>query len=68
VDTNTGQSGHAIGHFSQIGNFNVDYHRQLPDTADITEVILTKQTTDNRQQTTDNRRQATDDRRQATGR
>lgn len=45
VDSNTGQPGHATVHFSKIGTFNLNYHRQLPDDATITQVILKKQKT-----------------------
>jgi len=43
VDSNTGRAGHAVVNFSKIGDFHLDYHRPLPDDADITEVILKKQ-------------------------
>jgi putative transposase len=45
VDSNTGRAGHAIVNFSKIGDFHLDYHRPLPDNADINEVILKKQKT-----------------------
>jgi putative transposase len=45
VDSNTGRAGHAIVNFSKIGDFHLDYHRPLPDNADIAEVILKKQKT-----------------------
>lgn len=45
VDSNTGQAGHAVVNFSKIGDFDLDYHRPLPDNADIIEVILKKQKT-----------------------
>ena len=45
VDNNTGRTGHAIVNFSKIGDFHLDYHRQLPENADINEVILKKQKT-----------------------
>lgn len=45
VDHNTGQPGHAMVHFSKIGTFHLNYHRQLPKDATITQVILKKQKT-----------------------
>jgi putative transposase len=45
VDSNTGQAGHAIVNFSKLADFHLDYHRPLPDNADITELILKKQKT-----------------------
>jgi hypothetical protein len=45
VDSNTGRAGHATVNFSKIGDFDLDYHRPLPDNADITEVILKKKKT-----------------------
>lgn len=39
VDSNTGRTGHATLWLSKIGNFDIEYHRPLPD-ADIKQVIL----------------------------
>ena len=47
VDSNTGRTGHAIVNLSKIGDFHLDYHRPLPNSADINEVILKKQKTGN---------------------
>ncbi|MCU4971200.1 transposase [Halobacteria archaeon AArc-m2/3/4] len=40
VDSNTGRDGHATLWLSEIGNFDIEYHRPLPDDADIKQVIL----------------------------
>ncbi|UHQ95275.1 RNA-guided endonuclease InsQ/TnpB family protein [Haloterrigena alkaliphila] len=45
VDSNTGQIDHATVELSKIGTFHVNFHRPLPDDADIKEVILKKQKT-----------------------
>lgn len=45
VDSNTGQPGHATVWLSKVGTFHLNYHRPLPDDAEITQVILKKQKT-----------------------
>jgi len=45
VDHNTDLTGHAIVNFSKIGDFHLNYHRQLPEDGDITQVILKKEKT-----------------------
>jgi putative transposase len=45
VNNNTGRAGHAVVNLSKIGDFHLNYHRPLPDNADINEVILKKQKT-----------------------
>ena len=45
VDSNTGRTDHATVEFSKIGTFQLNFHRPLPDNADIKEVILKKQKT-----------------------
>jgi len=45
VDSNTGRTNHATVELSKIGTFHVNFHRPLPDNAEITEVILKKQKT-----------------------
>ena len=47
VDSNTSRAGHAVVNFSKIGDFHLNYHRPLPDDAEIIEVILKKQKTGN---------------------
>ncbi|WP_394740780.1 RNA-guided endonuclease InsQ/TnpB family protein [Natronococcus roseus] len=43
VDSNTGRTDHATVELSKIGTFHLNFHRPLPDDADIKEVILKKQ-------------------------
>jgi len=45
VDHNTDRTDHAIVNFSKIGDFHLNYHRQLPEDGDITQVILKKEKT-----------------------
>ncbi|WP_135306458.1 RNA-guided endonuclease InsQ/TnpB family protein [Haloarcula amylovorans] len=45
VDHNTGQTEHAVVELKKIGDFHLNYHRPLPDNAEITQVILKKQKT-----------------------
>ena len=45
VDSNTGLTDHATVELSKIGTFQLNFHRPLPDDADINEVILKKQKT-----------------------
>ena len=45
VDSNTGRTDHATVTLSKIGTFHLNFHRPLPDDADIKEVILKKQKT-----------------------
>ena len=45
VDSNTGRTDHATVELSKIGTFHLNFHRPLPDNADIKEVILKKQKT-----------------------
>ncbi|USZ73517.1 RNA-guided endonuclease InsQ/TnpB family protein [Natronosalvus halobius] len=40
VDSNTGRDGHATLELSKIGTFDIEYHRPLPDDANIKQVIL----------------------------
>ena len=45
VDSNTGRTNHATVNFTKIGDFQLNYHRPLPENTDIIEVILKKQKT-----------------------
>ena len=45
VDHNTGRTDHATVELSKIGTFYLNFHRPLPDNAEIKEVILKKQKT-----------------------
>lgn len=40
VDSNTGRVDHARLELSKIGTFDLEYHRELPDDADIKQVVL----------------------------
>lgn len=40
VDSNTGRADHAILHLAKIGEFEVRYHRPLPNDASINQVVL----------------------------
>ena len=45
MDSNTGRTNHATVELSKIGTFHLNFHRPLPDNAEIKEVILKKQKT-----------------------